>query len=202
MKILGVTGPSGAGKSSLTEDLEKLNIKVINADEVYHSLLIPPSDCLSAIKNVFGNDVFDNSGRLSRQKLATVVFNDKEKLELLNSTVLPFVLDKIRRIISSLDGEIVAVDAPTLIESGFDKECDAIISVLCPHEMRIERIMERDGITRDAAIERINAQKPDSFYINASDALIVNDGDENELHSKLLTVLHGLFPSLDSEAPK
>ena len=200
MKILGVTGPSGAGKSSLAKDIEKLNIKVIDADEVYHSLLIPPSDCLLAIRNVFGDDVFDDSGALSRQKLAAVVFNDKEKLDLLNSTVLPFVLDKIRRIISELEGEVVIVDAPTLIESGFNKECDAVISILCPYEIRLKRIMERDKITRDAAVARINAQKPDSFYINASDAVIINDGDENELYGKMLTVLNGLFPSLYSEA--
>ena len=199
MKILGITGPSGAGKSLLTETLKKLNIHVIDADEVYHSLLIPPSDCLRAIKNVFGDGVFDESGALSRPRLASIVFNDKEKLKLLNATVLPFVLDRIRQIISSLEGELVAVDAPTLIESGFNKECDAVISVLCPNEIRLERIMARDGITRDAALERIKAQKPDSFYVDASDAVIVNDTDENEFSKRLLSTLDKLFPDLSTE---
>ena len=202
MKILGITGPSGAGKSLLSDELRKLNIKVINADEVYHSLLVPPSDCLTAIRNTFGDGVFEDTGALSRQRLASVVFNDKEKLTLLNSTVLPFVLNEIRRIISASDGALIAVDAPTLIESGFNKDCDAVISVLCPSETRLERIIARDNVTRKAAAERIRAQKPDSFYTDASDAVIINDKDQSELQKKLLCVLEELFPDIILEERK
>ena len=199
MKILGITGPSGAGKSRLSDKFRQMNIPVIDADEVYHSLLIPPSDCLTAIRSIFGNEIFDETGALCREKLAGIVFNDKEKLKLLNKTVLPFVLDKIRYIISSLDREIVVVDAPTLIESGFDKECDAVISVLCPKEIRLQRIMTRDGITREYALERIKAQKPDSFYVERSDAVIINDADDEKITETLVPLLDKLFPELSME---
>ena len=180
----------------LSSELQKLNITVIDADEVYHSLLVPPSDCLLAIKRTFGDDVLNSDGTLSRPRLASIVFNDKEKLLLLNETVLPFVLDRIRELIARSESELVAVDAPTLIESGFNKECDAVISVICPIEARIERIIKRDGITKEAAMERVSAQKPDSFYTHTSDAVIINDPDEATLRQQIPEILSRLFPSM------
>ena len=112
--------------------------------------------------------------------LSAIVFHDKKKLTLLNETVLGFVLTEIRRRIASLEKSgfsAVAVDAPTLIESGFHKECDTVISVLSSKELRIERIIERDGLSREKAIERTNAQKPDEFYEEHSDIVLMNDGD-------------------------
>ncbi len=192
MKIIGITGPSGSGKSLISDHLKKFNITVIDADEVYHSLLIPPSDCLRAIRESFGDAVFNDDGTLSRPSLASVVFNDKEKLELLNRTVLIFVLDRIRELIRALSDKgvtLVAVDAPTLIESGFNKECDIVVSVLCPPKTRIERIIKRDKISFEAAKERTDAQKPDSFYVNASDIIIENIGDMDDLSDELLKII-------------
>ena len=195
MKIIGVTGPSGAGKSMLCGILAKNGISVIYADVVYHGLLVPPSQCLEALRSAFGNGVLCEDGSLNRKALATIVFNDEEKLKLLNSTVHGFVLDKIRELISELQTKhalTVAVDAPTLIESGFHKECDIIISVLCTPEVRISRIIERDGITPESAKERTKAQKPDEFYIEHSDHVIVNNGNETDFLKEIYTLIEKL----------
>ena len=186
MRIIGVTGPSGAGKSLLSEAFAKRNIPVIDADALYHSLLVPPSECLDAIKAEFGESVISPDGTLDRTALGAIVFSSEEKLALLNETVLSRVLVRIRELIATYgeQGAIaVAVDAPTLIESGFDLECDFVISVLAPKSDRIERIMARDSISREKAELRINAQKDDGFYISASSEVLINDGSQEQLLS-------------------
>ena len=192
MKIIGITGPSGSGKSLLCRMLVKRDIPCIDADGVYHSLLLPPSDCLDAIRRVFGEGVFLDSGELDRVALGTIVFQDSEKLELLNSTVLDFVLDEIRRMIKDYGKKgygTVAVDAPTLIESGFNRECTAVISVLAPESVRLARIMDRDSITEEKARMRIAAQKKDEFYKKASDFVLVNDGSNEKFGEKVADLL-------------
>lgn len=184
MNVIGITGPSGAGKSMFSDILRSKNIPVIDADDVYHRLLVPPSECLDALTSAFGNGILDGDGCLDRTALSGIVFADESKLALLNETVLTFVIDKIRSILSELEREgntAAAVDAPTLIESGFNTECDAVVSILSNKDIRTERIMSRDRISRDAALSRISAQKPDGFYREHSDYVIINNGDIEDL---------------------
>lgn len=188
MKIIGITGPTGAGKSLLCKYLSAHSIPVIDADEVYHALLVPPSACLDALRKTFGDAILSEDGTLNRPALAEIVFNDEDKLTLLNETVLGFVLDKVRRMIRRLEksGEnVVAVDAPTLIESGFDRECTKVISVLSPSDMRTERIMLRDGISAERARSRVKAQKDDGFYKFNSDLILVNNSDLKDFEKKI-----------------
>ena len=194
-KIIGITGPSGAGKSLLCKYISEAGIPCINADEVYHSMLTPHSLCVTKISEALGGDLISADGSLDRAALSARVFGDKEKLLLLNSTVLPLVIDEIERMISSLLGQdhsVIAVDAPTLIESGFNKKCDLVISVLSPAQTRIERIMARDKISRERAEARVRAQRDDSFYVSNSDVVLINDSDEKAFAAevrKLVTEL-------------
>ena len=188
MKIIGVTGPSGSGKTLFGEYFSRLGIPVINADEVYHSLLVPPSECLDAIKSAFGESVISSNGGLDRTALSSIVFNDKSKLALLNQTVLGIVIKEIRRQAAQIEKQnnrVLIIDAPTLIESGLYNDCDTIVSVISAKEMRIKRISERDGIDVSKAKERVEAQQPDAFYINASHVVLENNGSEEEFTQKL-----------------
>ena len=196
MNIIGITGPTGAGKSLLTSYLREKGIPTIDADGVYHSMLIPPSKCLDALRSAFGDGIFCADGSLDRGKLGTLVFNSQEKLELLNGTVLQNVICEIRHIIADLckgGADTVAIDAPTLIESGFHRECTAVISVLAPTSLRLERIIERDGISKESARLRVKAQKSDSFYIENSDFVLTNDGDTEKFENEVSR----LFEKLD-----
>ena len=182
IKIVGRTGPSGSGKSLLCKYIAEAGIPCINADEVYHSMLTPPSRCLDAIAKAFGGGVILSDGSLDRAALASAVFGDAEKLDLLNKTVLPLVIAEIKRLTSELEKAshaAVAVDAPTLIESGFHRECDLVVSVIAPPDKRIERIRARDGISDEKASLRISAQKDDDFYTSASDVTLINDTDDS-----------------------
>ena len=195
MKIIGVTGPTGSGKTVLTEYFASLGIPTINADELYHSLLIPPSPCLDAISSAFGKDMLSEDGSLDRKALSALVFSDSQKLELLNSTVLEIVISEVRKKLSTLDrqgSKAVVIDAPTLIESGFDKECDTVISVISPKAIRTERIASRDNITRDSALKRIEAQKDDSFYISHSHFVLTNDSDTQDFEKKIKELVASL----------
>ena len=196
MHIYGITGPSGSGKSILSQYMTKNGVAHIDADRVYHELLVPPSHVLDALREAFGNKILSPDGTLDRVALSVIVFNSTEKLELLNKTVLHFVLEEIRSMIKALEKDgfsAVAIDAPTLIESGFHKECDTVISVLSPKQLRIERIMERDGLSREKAVERTNAQKPDEFYEEHSDIILMNDGDVETFFERISTSLPELM---------
>lgn len=180
MKRIGITGPSGAGKSLLSDHLSSQGFPIIDADAVYHSLLIPPSDCLNALRHAFGDAVFSPNGTLNRAALSEIVFHDEAKLSLLNQTVLGFVLERIRVQLNLWEKQgysSAIVDAPTLIESGFHKECDAVISVLSAPELRIRRIMKRDGISEERAAVRVRAQQSDDFYRTHSDYVLENRAD-------------------------
>ncbi len=195
MKIIGITGPSGSGKTLLSEYFSSLGYPVIDADELYHSMLLPPSECLNAIRAAFGDEVFFSSGELDRQALAALVFADAERLALLNRTVLDMVLCRIRELLTELEGDghtAAAVDAPTLIESGFDKECDEVISVISLPDIRVKRICVRDGITEEKALERVRAQKSDEFYVSHSSAVLTNNGSEKEFKKKIIELVKAL----------
>ncbi len=196
--IIGITGPSGSGKSLFSEYISKYSIPCINADEVYHKMLIPPSKCLDAIKNSFGQDIINDDGTLNRHALSSTVFENPEKLNLLNRTVLPIVIEKIKALIDSFEKQnigVIAVDAPTLIESEFYRECDTVIVILAPASERAKRITERDHISAKHAETRIAAQKSDSFYKSYADFVLINDSDTetfkkcaDEIIRKILSV--------------
>lgn len=184
MKILGLTGPSGSGKTLFSRFLGSRGYPCINADELYHSMLVPPSALLDSIRAEFGDSFFDENGELNRKALGRLVFSSKESLERLNATVLPAVIEKIRSIAKYYEqngAKILIIDAPTLFEAGYDKSCDMTVSILAPASLRVERISERDEISTSDALLRTQAQKDDSFYYERSDRVIVNDADEEAL---------------------
>ena len=196
INVIGITGPSGAGKSFVCTYLAKRNVPVIDADEVYHSLLTKNSPTTLALAREFGEEIIGIDGTPDRKKLGAIVFSSDEKLQKLNSIVLGFVIDKINLIIADLSAsgeKNVAVDAPTLIESGFANECDYVVSILAPKEERIKRICERDGIPTERATLRIEAQKNDDFYKNNSDHILINDADEDTFYKKAEELFNSLI---------
>ncbi len=196
IRIVGITGPTGAGKSLLCEYLCRLGVSVIDADRVYHAMLLPPSPCLNALRDAFGESVLRPDGSLDREVLSKIVFGDTEQLALLNRTVLGFVLERINGMIADLEAEghpSVVVDAPTLIESGFHRECDTVLSVLSSEEIRRDRIVVRDHLDTARAEARLHAQKNDEFYREHSDYVLINNGDERTFYEQI----DALLPCLD-----
>ncbi len=192
MKIIGLTGQSGAGKGIVAKILAENGIPHIDCDAIYHSMLTRDGECTKKLKKRFGAEILSEDGSVDRKKLADTVFGgeDKEKnLADLNAITHSVVLKKCRELLASYkaQGKIAAaVDAPALFESGFHKECDIIISVIAPREMRLHRVMMRDGISSKRALARFSAQKSEEFFIENSDFIIENTAGEEELKNAVL----------------
>ena len=191
-KIIGLTGPTGAGKTLACETAEELGYKVINCDLVARAAA-DREGTLSALINAFGEDITEN-GKLNRQALAQKAFSSKENTELLNKTILPFIVDMINEQIENAEDEKILLDAPTLYESGADNICEAVIAVLSDRENRKKRIIARDSLTDEAAELRLTAGKNDDYYKERTQHIIYNDGTAAEFKDsflKLLTSLEG-----------
>ncbi|HOZ74333.1 MAG TPA: dephospho-CoA kinase [Flavobacterium sp.] len=177
-KIIGLTGGIGSGKSTIASYFKSLGIPVYIADDASRNVTALPK-VRKQIKNQFGADVFNGSG-LNRQKLAQLVFSDPEKLKQLNAIIHPAVkADFDLWLTQHANAPIVIKEAAILFESGSYKNCDAIITITAPEEIRIARVIKRDGVTRDEVLRRIANQWTDAQRIAKSDYVIDNtNGDE------------------------
>ena len=192
MLVFGLTGPSGSGKGEVAERFASFDIPVLDADRIYHQLLLPPSPCLSELVRHFGDRILNPDGSLNRRALANIVFSDAKELDELNRIAHSYVMGTIRRKLEHYrnDGiSAVLLDAPQLFEAGADKDCNIIISVLSDRENRVRRILARDGISREEAELRIDAQKSDAFFRANSDYIIENNGAPEELRPKVKKIL-------------
>ena len=188
-KIIGITGNSGSGKTTATEILRKLtNADIIDADKVVRELSVPGTEYLDAIKEKFSESVLLEDGSLNRKELANKIYNNKEDLEILNSLTFKYVVQEIRKRIEESNNTIIILDAPLLFESGLDKECTSVIGLIAPFDVKVNRIVARDGISEEIAYSRINIQAKDEFYIDKADIVIENI-DSNELEDKLKEAL-------------
>ena len=195
MRLLGLTGPSGGGKSTVSAFLEQKGIPVINADMVYRQLLIPPSPCLDDLTQRFGQGILTESGELNRKALAAIVFSDADALSDLNRISHGHIMAEVERHIKELEKQGVSLaifDAPQLFEAGAERLCDLVVSVLAPLPLRLERIMRRDGIDKEAAMRRIQSQYDDEFFIAHSDVIIQNSSDLSALEPQLQELLQRL----------
>ncbi len=180
MTIIGITGQSGSGKGYLSAAFEKLGYVHADADKIYHELLLSNKEMRRELVAAFGNDILKD-GDIDRKVLGKKVFGSKNarKLTKLNKITHKYVCREYVKLIISLkeqNAKGLIIDAPLLIEARLHKLCDFTICVYCEEEIRVERIMKRDGISREAALLRIRSQKPWSFYIAQCDTAIVNNG--------------------------
>ena len=176
MKIIGITGPTGAGKTTALGALRELGAWMIDADEVYHRLLEESAPLREALTARFG-DIQDKSGKIDRKKLGNVVFGDPAALADLNAITHRFIGEEIDRQLSAARAEgrsAAAIDAIALIESGLGDRCDAVVGVIAPAELRVRRIIVREGIPEDYAWQRVNAQQGEEFFRAHCDYLLEN----------------------------
>ena len=192
MLVIGLTGPSGAGKSRVAEIFAEYGLPILNADEIYHALLVPPSPCLDALVSQFGREILKPDGNLNRPALGKIVFSDPASLSALNSIAHQHVMEKIRMELDRLrkkDTVAAVLDAPQLFEAGANRDCGVVVSVLADKRIRLERIMERDGVDADAALKRMSVQKSDEFFRTHSDYIIENNGNAERLYPCVRRIL-------------
>lgn len=194
MKIIGLTGPSGSGKGVCCEYFRTLGIPCIDTDAVYHDLLLPPSPCANELAERFGHDILRGDGTLDRQRLAAIVFLDPSGTSAkdLNAISHKYVKEKTLALLDELraEGKLAAVvDAPLLFEAEFDKFCDFTIAILADRDIRLNRIVARDSLSREKANARISAQKNDEFYCERANYTFFNNSERNDIFPILLNIL-------------
>lgn len=177
MTVIGITGPTGAGKTTLLREVEKLGGGVIDCDAVYHELLERDIALQTALEREFG-PLRDETGAIDRKKLGAVVFRDPERLEALNAIAWEAVLSRTRELLRAYRRQgkaLAAVDAIALLESPLKELCQLTVAVLAPQEVRVKRIMAREGILEDYAWARVKAQRPDEYFSRRCDHTLYND---------------------------
>lgn len=181
MRIIGLCGRSGSGKTSFCEIANDLGFYVIDCDAVYREIVSKRTPCLDELEAYFGRDVVENDC-LNRKKLAQIVFSNKQKLQKLNEITHKHITEKIDSMLKEMpDDANVILDAPTLFESGVNKICETIVCVIADDETCISRIIERDGITREAAVARLSNQPENEFLESVCDEVIKNDSTPEAL---------------------
>ena len=180
--IIGITGGTGCGKTTALDAISQLGGMVIDCDKVYHDLLTTDQDLLCAIEGRFPGTV--QAGILDRKKLGSIVFSDSAALSDLNAITHSAVKAQVCRMLKS--DRLTAIDAIELFDGGLAELCQVTVAIIAPEEARIPRLMERDHITREAALQRIRAQKPESYFREKCDYILENDGNLAAFQEKCL----------------
>lgn len=182
MKILGVTGGVGAGKSTVLSYLEKRYLaRVIQADEVGKLLQEPGQECYHRIVEAFGTEILREDGRIDRNQLASIVFTDAEKLELLNSIVHPavrsYIIGEIEKEKEKEAVPFCVVEAALLLEDRYDLICDEIWYIYAEESVRIDRLAANRGYSGEKSRQIMQNQLPDRVYRGKCDFVIDNSSN-------------------------
>lgn len=161
MRIIGLTGSIACGKSTVAAVLRDMGAAIIDGDQLSHQVTAPGGCDLPAIRQTFGDKVFHPDGTLDRRALGALVFGDDAAREKLNAIVHPLVIDMTRQQIHQArqaGAEVCVLDVPLLFETGMDALCHRVWCVWLPQEVQLQRLMARDGFTREEALARLRSQ--------------------------------------------
>ncbi len=185
-RIIGVTGGVGAGKSSVLKILEdEFHACVIIADEVGRELMEPGHGCYDQVVEAFGEEMLLPDRRLDREKLGDLVFQDKEKLAVLNGIVHPAVKEEIRRQASRSGSSLVVIEAALLVEEGYREICDELWYVYVPAQERIKRLYENRGYSEVKSYAIISNQLSDTQFRQSCDFLLDNSRSIEETRRQI-----------------
>jgi len=173
--VIGLTGASGSGKSLISSHFAKKGWQVLDADAIYHELLAG-GEMVEELKKAFPEAVRDNG--IDLRLLGPIVFSDEGRRLTLNGITHKYVRKEMLRRLDA-DPRPAVLDVPLLFESGLDRACTLTVGVTAPYDLRLSRIIARDGISEDRARARLDAAKPDEYYRKRCDIILINDGSSD-----------------------
>lgn len=202
MLLVGLTGGIASGKSIVARVFRDLGAHLIDADRIVHELLETGQQAWQEVVEHFGAEIQLPDGRIDRRKLGDLVFNDQEKRLWLNACLHPKVFDaftaQTRQMRNRQRDAVIVLDAALLIETGYHQKMDCIIVVYAELDQQLERLMLRDGFTREQALARIRSQMPLSEKRACADYVIDNTGTRDRTEQQAKEV----FGRLKQEAQK
>lgn len=187
--VIGMAGGVGSGKSTVLSIMEQeYPVQICMADELGHAALEQGTEAYGAVVAAFGEEVLRGDGRVDRNVLSDIVYRDGEKLSVLNGIIHPYVKKEIRRRIDQCpSGRLFVLETAILFEAGCDELCDEVWGVITEDEIRIRRLMESRGYTREKAESIMKKQMGNGELARRCQRLIVNDGDWEELRRQIST---------------
>ncbi len=189
MLRIGLTGGIGSGKTTVAKVFETLGIPVYNADDNTKSMMQNNEELKASIIKHFGDDTYKN-GKLDRKHLASIVFNNKEKLELLNSLTHPITIRDAEEWMNRQTAPYAIKEAALLFESGAAGRLDYIVGVYAPQHIRVKRVMQRDNLPVEEVMKRISRQIDEEMKMKLCNFVITNNDQQLvipqvlELHKK------------------
>lgn len=181
MITIGITGGVGAGKSTVLDFLEQeYQAYVMKADEIGHLVMEPGQSCYEPVIALFGKQVIKNDKTIDRRLVSDVVFSHSDMLEKLNHIIHPAVKEYIRRQLALKKEEgqrICVVEAALLLEDHYEEFCDTVWYIRTDSEIRIRRLMESRGYTREKSMSIIASQAPEEFFRTHTDYVVTNNTD-------------------------
>ncbi|MFQ3336200.1 MAG: dephospho-CoA kinase [Flavobacteriales bacterium] len=177
MKLIGITGGIGSGKSTIAKVFMSIGYPVYNSDTRAKELINSNEELINSIKLSFGNDIYNSNG-LDRKKMASIVFNNPEKLELLNSIIHPAVGEDFEKWVDSQNTSFILKEAAILFETGIYRSLHKTILVSAPQETRIERVIKRDNTNQEEVLSRMNNQWSEEKKTELADYVIDNSGNK------------------------
>jgi dephospho-CoA kinase len=174
--LIGLTGNIGSGKSTVLAMLEQLGARIVDADGLVHEVMDKGTPVWQAVVDTFGEAVLDEAGRIDRQKLGSVVFEDPQALKRLEEIVHPAVDESFRELMQNAEEPVIALEAVKLIQSGVHQMLNSLWLVTCPEEERLRRLVEDRGLDPEEVQERLRAQMPEEEQARWADVVIDNGG--------------------------
>lgn len=195
MKIVAVTGGIGSGKSMASREFERLGAYVIDADKISHEIMMKNGAAYNEVIEAFGNGILRTDGEIDRMALGDIVFADSKKLKRLTDITHRIIYSEIERRIEKADAEIICLEIPLLFTSECPVHIDMTVAVLADSEVRIARVMERDGCTREQVEARMKKQLSDEEMCRRADCTVENSHGIEELRAQVKKIFKTLIYS-------
>lgn len=196
MLKVGLTGGIGSGKSTASRYFESLGAFVLDADEEAKELITSNETVQHELISEFGTDIIDGTGRVDKNKLSRVAFQDEDHQQRLNSVVHPYIFNLIdkefNRVFNDKKHGVFIVDAALIYETGFDAHLDYVIVVTAHLKNRMERALGRETLSREEILKRVGFQWPEEEKVNMADFVVHNDGAEAELQKNIESIIKKL----------
>jgi len=186
MLIIGLTGGIGSGKSTVAKVFAQLGIPILNADLLAKSIMNTDETIRNEITNAFGENAYENN-QLNRAYIANIVFKDPFQLAVLNAIVHPVTIRESKLWAAKQSTPFVIKEAALFFESGSAEGLDGIIGVSAPNALRIKRVMDRDGISREAVIQRMDQQIDQTLKMKLCD-WVINNNDQELLIPQIMQI--------------